>query len=69
MVFFVGVPMGIAYPFSPGFKTIYIASALLCVAALVTGLKFRRRTPGKVAIIMALLGWTMLGLIGLSTGS
>ena len=67
--FFVGVPMGIAYPFSLGFKILYAGLAVVCIVSLVVGVKFRQKIFGKIAVVAALLGWTVLGLIGLGTGT
>ncbi len=67
--FFVGIPMGLNYPFERSFKIIYLISVVFCVIAFIFGIIFRKKYYGKLAIAVSLCLWTFLGFIGLGTGT
>lgn len=67
--FFLGVPMGITYPFEPHFKTLYLILVVLSIIAFLVGLKYRKAGYGKLALIVSIGLWWILGLIGLGIGS
>lgn len=67
--FFLGVPMGITYPFEPHFKTLYLVLVVLSIIIFLVGLKFRKVGHGKLALIVSIGLWWALGLIGLGAGS
>lgn len=67
--FFLGVPMGITYPFEPHFKILYLVIVALSMIIFLVGLKFRKAKYGKLTLIVSIGVWWTLGLIGLGTGS
>lgn len=67
--FIVGVPMGVAYPFSTTFKAIYVTLAITTLVVAIIGIRLRAKIIGKLLITMSLIAWTLLGLIGLGKGT
>lgn len=67
--FFVGVPMGIMYPFTFNLRIIYIGLVVLCITIFFIGVKYRKARFGKVLIVFSLLLWDLLGVLGLGTGT
>lgn len=66
LIYLLGVPLGIAYPFSPEYKIIYIITVLVTLLIAFLGFKFRKKIIGLLLIVISLLSWGYLGLIGMS---
>jgi len=67
--FFIGVPMGVLYPFETGLKVLYIISVLISVAMIVYGARKFRYFYGKTLLGVGIILWTFLGFLGLGTGT
>lgn len=66
---FIGPFMYLAYPFSVLAKAVYVALLLAVVVGLIFGGCRIKSTRGQIVGTVSLVGWMILGLAGLSTGT
>ena len=65
----VGPIMALSFPFGPTFKVGYSIALFLSFVGFIAGIKFRNRIWGQALTVIAVVGWFICGLIGLSTGT
>ena len=65
----IGIIMGLSFPWDISFKVFYILALLLCIMAIVLGLKNHHKTIGQFFSVLGIISWCVLGIIGLGTGT
>ncbi len=65
----IGIVMGISYPFALSIKIAYIAGVLAAAALFAVGIRYRAKVYGQVFAVAGIIGWSIIGVFGLGTGS
>ena len=65
----IGPYMGVLYPFPVVLKAVYILGLASCLAGFLLGVKFRSNLLGQAAAVCSIVGWVVLGIVGLGTGT
>ncbi|MBL4685367.1 MAG: hypothetical protein JKY37_12305 [Nannocystaceae bacterium] len=65
----IGPPMLMSADFTADFKTLAAIGLMLAAGGIVIGLRKRDVWWGQLAAVVGVVGWTMIGLIGLGTGT
>jgi hypothetical protein len=65
----IGIPMGLAFPFSVSFKLGYIAALVGSIVVIIWGLVKRKAIWGQVLVVLGIIAWLICGLLGLGTGT
>lgn len=64
-----GVPLGLAYPFSPEGKALYILGLVVAVGLVAMGIWKRTTWWGRALMVAGALLWTWHGVVGLGTAA
>ena len=69
MAFFIGVPMGLAYPYPIHTKICDISIIIAAIIMIYIGVKKRGKCYGRVFFIIGIILWIFMGVLGLGTGT
>ena len=65
----VGVPMALFYPFSLGIKLAMMVGLAFSLLTFGYGVKKRQTLMGQVLAVIGFFAWSVVGMIGLTTGT
>ena len=65
----IGPFLGLAFPFDPTTKLLYIGALVLAIVLVGLGLRWRARWLGQGMVIVGLIVWAVAGLMGLGTAT
>jgi len=64
-----GVPMGLSYPFPLLVKLEMVIGLLISLLAMIYGFRNHQKWIGQVLAVMGILAWSLIGFMGLGTGT
>lgn len=61
--------MGLSYPFALSVKLAYIAFVIAAVIVFLFGLRNSEKVYGQVLTVVCIITWSIIGTLGLGTGT